>query len=200
LDEAITKEIESETGLAELPTEVRSTLSQPEMIARTWSHGTQKVAATNQRLFIQQGLLSRSTLEIPYSSINSIEHVRRYRWGTLLIGAALSLVMFTQHYVSPIISRTLTSNLVFLLTSLVPTIKLQLSQLLANLWLIPISIALLLFLTGARRGFALHGARLIPIYLPQSFSETVQYIRELQDRDQSSKSTISNSTVKRNVE
>jgi len=188
LDEAITEEIESETGLAELPTEVRSTLSQPEMIARTWSHGTQKVAATNQRLFIQQGLLSRSTLEIPYSSINSIEHVRRYRWGTLLVGAALSLVMFIQHYVSPIISRTLTSKLVFLVTSLVPTMKLQLSQLLANLWLIPISIALLLFLTGARMGFALHGARLIPIYLPQSFSETVQYIRELQDRDQSSKS------------
>jgi hypothetical protein len=185
LDDAITKEIESETGLAELPTEVRSTLSEPEMVARTWSHGTQKIAATSERLFIQQGLLSRSTLEIPYSSINSIEHMRRYRWGTLLIGAGLSLVMFIQHYVYPIISRTLTSEIVLLMTSIVPTIKLQLSQVLANLWLIPISIAILLFLTGARRGFALHGARLSPIYLPQSFGEAVQYIREVQDRDQS---------------
>jgi len=200
LDEAITKEIESETGLAELPTEVRSTLSEPEMVARTWSHGTQKVAATNERLFIQQGLLSRSTIEIPYSSVNSIEHMRRYRWGTLLIGAGLSVVMFTQHYVSPIISRTLTSKVVLLVTSILPTIKLQLSQFLANIWLIPISIALLLFLGGARRGFALHGARLVPIYLPQSFGETVQYIRELQDQGQSSKSSTPNRTVSRNVE
>jgi glycosyltransferase involved in cell wall biosynthesis len=204
LDAAITEDIESETGLAALPSEVRSTLSKPETVARTWSHGTKKVAATNERLFIQQGLLSRSTLEIPYSSINSIEHMRRYRWGTLLIGAGLSFVMFIQHYVSPIMSRTLTSKLVFLVTtivtSMVPTIKPQLSQILANLWLIPISIALLLFLTGARRGFALHGARLIPIYLPQSFSEAVQHIRELQDRDQSSKSSISDSTVQRNPE
>jgi D-inositol-3-phosphate glycosyltransferase len=200
LDAAITEAIENETGLAELPTEVRSTLSEPEIVARTWARGTLKVVATNERLFIQRGLLSRSTLEIPYSSINSIEHVRRYRWGTLLIGAIVSFLMFTQHYLSPIISRTLTSKVVFLVTTIVPTIKLQLSQVLANLWLIPISVALLLFLTGARRGFALHGARLVPIYLPQSFSEAIRYIRELRDRDQSSKSSISNRTVQRNVE
>jgi hypothetical protein len=195
LDETITKEIESETGLAELPTEVRSTLSEPEMVARAWSHGTQKIVATNKRLFIQQGLLSRSTVEIPYSSINSIEHIRRYRWRTLLIGAGLSFVMFTQHYVSPIISRTLTSRLVSLVMDTLPTIKLQLSQLLANLWLVPISIALLLFLAGARKGFALHGARLSPIYLAQSFGEAVEYIRQLLDEDRSGKIGDAKNTV-----
>ena len=195
LDETITKEIESETGLAELPTEVRSTLSEPEMVARAWSHGTQKIAATNKRLFIQQGLLSRSTVEIPYSSINSIEHIRRYRWKTLLIGAGFSFVMFTQHYVSPIISRTLTSRLVSLIINTLPTIKLQLTQLLANLWLVPISIALLLFLAGARKGFALHGARLSPIYLSRSFGEAVEYIRQLLDEDRSGKISDAKSTL-----
>jgi D-inositol-3-phosphate glycosyltransferase len=200
LDEAITKEIESETGLAELPTEVRSTLSEPEMVARTWSHGTQKLVATNKRLFLQQGLLSRSTLEIPYSSVNSIGHIRRYPWGILLVGVSLSFLMFIQYYVFPLISETLTSRVVFLVTSMLPTIKAELSQLLANLWLIPMSIALLLFLVGARKGYALHGAKLSPIYLTQSFGEAVKYIRELQDRDQTSKSSVSNGAVQQNVE
>lgn len=195
LDETITKEIESETGLAELPTEVRSTLSEPEMVVRAWSHGTQKIAATNKRLFIQQGLLSRSTVEIPYSSINSIEHIRRYNWRTLLIGAGLSFVVFTQHYVSPIISRTLTSMLVSLAMNTLPTIKLQISQLVTNLWMVPISIALLLFLAGARKGFALHGAKLRPIYLAQSFGEAVEYTRQLLDEARSSKIADAKSTV-----
>ncbi|WP_455283772.1 glycosyltransferase [[Eubacterium] cellulosolvens] len=185
LDQAITNEIESESGLAKLPSEVRCTLSEPEMVGRTWSHGAKKLAATNKRLFIQRGLLSRSTLEIPYSSINSIEHIRRYPWATLIIGGGLSSAMFIQHYVSPIISRTLTSELILFLTSMLPGTKVELSQLLAHLWLVPISIALILFLIGARKGYALHGARLSPIYLPQSFSEAVQYIRESQDQHQS---------------
>jgi len=184
LDEALTKEIESESGLGELPTEVRSTLSEPEMVARTWSHGAKRVVATNKRLFVQQGLLSRSTLEIPYSTVNSIEHIRRYPWATLIIGAGLSSAIFIQHYVYPIISRTITSRLTFFLSSILPTFRVELSQLLAHIWLVPISIALLLFLIGARRGYALHGARLSPIYLPQSFGETVEYIRESQDQHQ----------------
>ncbi len=90
LDSAITKEIENETGTSTLPSEVRSTISEPEYVVRTWSHGTLKVAATERRMFIQRGRLSRSTLELPYSSIHSIEHVRQYRWKALLTGGILS--------------------------------------------------------------------------------------------------------------
>ena len=50
------------------------------------------------------------------------------------------------------------------------------------LWLVPISLAALLFLIGARKGYALHGATLEPIYLPPSFGEAVQYMREQQSR------------------
>ena len=90
LDQALTKEIQKESGLTKLPKEVRSTLSEPEVVARTWSHGSQKLVATNKRVFIQQGRLSRSTTEIPYSNVSSIEHIRRYSWRTLVVGAALS--------------------------------------------------------------------------------------------------------------
>jgi len=183
LDGALTREIEKETGLTTLTSEVRSTLSEPELVVRTWSHGTQRIAATERRLFVQRGRLSRSTLEIPYSSIHSIEHVRRYRWRTLLVGAILSTLLFVQHYVSPIISRTLTSRLLFFAARIIPTFGTRLESTIALLWMFPIAFGAIIFLLGIRKGFALHGATLVPIYLPPSFTEAVQYVREMQNKD-----------------
>lgn len=192
LDAAITKEIERETGMAELPPEVRSTFLEPEVVVHTWTHGTRKLVATDRRVFIQEGRLSKSTLEMPYSSITSIEHIRRYAWRTLVIGAALSTLMFIHHYISPIISRTLTSKLDHILISLIPAIGSELPHILATIWTVPIFVALLLFLIRARKGFALHGVRLDPAYLPQSFGEAIKYIREMQDRIQPKKSNNTN--------
>ena len=182
LDSALTKEIERETGMSTLPSEVKSTISEPEYIVRTWSHGTVRVAATERRMFIQTGHLSRSTLELPYSSIHSIEHVRHLHWQALLTGGILSALLFIQHYISPIISRTLTTRLVFLASSLVPNAGTRMETAIGLLWLVPISLAALLSLIGARKGYALHGATLEPIYLPPSFGEAVQYMREQQSR------------------
>ena len=180
LDSALTKEIENESGLSMLPSEVRSTISEPEYVVRTWSHGTIRVAATERRVFIQRGRLSRSTLELPYSSIHSIEHVRRLRWKALLTGGVLSAFLFVQHYVSPIISSSLTARLVALALSLDPSAGTRMDTAIGLLWAVPISLAVVLFLIGARKGYALHGATLDPIYLPPSFSEAVQYVREHQ--------------------
>jgi glycosyltransferase involved in cell wall biosynthesis len=182
LDQAITRELEKESGLLTLPVEVRSTMSHPEYVVRTWSHGTKRVAATERNVFIQHGHLSRSTLEIPYSSIRSIEHARRYHWKTLLTGGVLSALLFIQHYVSPIISRTLTSRIVILAARLVPKAGIPIETLIGAIWLVPIALATIVFLIGARKGYALHGATLNPVYLPPSFKEAVQYIRDVQDR------------------
>jgi glycosyltransferase involved in cell wall biosynthesis len=181
LDQALTKEIEQESSLAKLPKEVRSTLTEPEAVARAWSHGSTKLVATNKRMFIQQGRLSRSTTEIPYSNVSSIEHIRRYNWRTILVGASLSVLMFIQHYVFPIVSRTLTSKIDIVAAGLLPGLRVQLLQAIANLWLVPISLALLLFLIRGRKGYAIQGARLSPIFLPHSFKEPIQYIHEKQD-------------------
>lgn len=183
LEQAITKEIEKETGLTELPAEVRSGFQEPEIITGTWSHGALKIAATDKRLFVQRGKVSRKTLEIPYSSITSIEHIRQYRWKTLLVGAGLSILMLIHHYVTPIISRTLTSRLILFAINLAPNVTKELPQTLANLWLIPITLATVLFLTGTRKGYALHGTRQTPIFLPQSFTEAIEYVREMQAVD-----------------
>jgi D-inositol-3-phosphate glycosyltransferase len=186
LDSALTLEMEKESGLAQLPPEVRSTLSEPEIVIRSWSHGTRKVAATSKRLFIQQGRLSRRTLEIPYSNISSIEHIRRYDWQVLLLGAVLSLLLLTQHYLFPIISIAFSSWVVSIAISVFPNIKSELTQILLTIWLVPLLIALLLFLVRARKGYAIRTATPAPTYLPHSFSEAIQHIREMQDKAQSS--------------
>jgi D-inositol-3-phosphate glycosyltransferase len=185
LDLAITKEVEKESGLTQLPSEVRLTLQKPEVVIRSWSHGTRKVAATSRRLFIQEGRLSRRTIEIPYSNISSIEHIRRYNWSDLVIGAILSLLLFTQHYFFPIISRTLTSRILLFVLRLLPNLKGQLPEILPSIWLVPISIGLLLFLLSTRKGYVLRTGSVGQIYLPPSFIEAINYIREAQDKVQS---------------
>jgi len=180
LEQAIANEIERETGVAMMPAEVRSTLPEPETVVQSWSHGTRRVITTNKRLFIQRGRLSRSTIEIPYASIKSIQYIRRYDWRTLLSGAGLSLLMFIQHYISPILSRTLTSRFVSILILLAPSIKPNLPRILADIWIIPITFALILFLIKARKGYALHGPTRNPIYLPPSFGEAIDRIRSIQ--------------------
>jgi hypothetical protein len=183
LDQAITNEMEKETGLSALPTEVRSTISQPEYVVHTWSHGTVKIAATERRIFIQRGRLSRNTLEIPYPSINSIEYVRRHHWKALLTGGLLSVLLFIQHFVTPIISRTLTSRLTALASVFLSLRGINMEGVIRFLWLIPISIGVIVFLIGMRQGYALQGATIKPIFLPPSFSQAVQYVRDMQNQE-----------------
>ncbi len=178
LDSALTRELERESGLSTLPPEVRSSLSEPELVARSWSRGTQKVVATNRRVFIQQGRFSRRTFEIPYSGIETIEHIRRYPMRLLFAGLGLSALLFIQHYFVPIISRNITSAALNLATRIFPTFRLFLPYVLA----LPAAVGVVLFLYGARKGYALHGAAMRPVYLPQPFGEAVTYVREMQDR------------------
>ncbi len=187
LGEVITKEIEGETGLSTLPSEVRSTLSAPEMVVRSWSRGTQRLVATDRRLFIQHGRLSRTTIEVPYSNITSIEYSRRYAWRSLLIGGILSSLMFIHHYVSPIISRSLTSRIVLMAVDVAPKVRVALPQVLADVWLVPISAAFFLFLIRTRKGYALHGVKVDSVFLPRSFGEAIQFIREMRNPTQGKK-------------
>ena len=180
LDAAITKEVEKETGLSTLPEEVRSTITEPEYVTHTWSHGAMKVAATERRVFIQRGRFSRNTLEIPYPSINSIEHIRKQHWKTLILGGLLSLLLFVQHYVSPIISRQLTSRFELLVSRVLPTGVANVEAV-RFLWLAPLLIAAIVFLIEMRQGYALHGASIKPVFLSPAFSKAIQYIREMQN-------------------
>ena len=172
LDVALTNELEKESGLSQLPTEVKSTLVEPELVTATWSHQAYRVVATNHRIFIQKGRFSRSTLEVPYSSIASIEYAKRYSWSALVLGILLSVIVFTTPFSVPIVTHELglillwaTSNLrLFIVASLIPAL-----------------IGIVIFASTLKSGYALQGAKTTAIFLPPRFKEAIQYIREMHD-------------------
>jgi hypothetical protein len=55
---------------------------------------------------------------------------------------------------------------------------------------IPISFAAIVFLIGMRKGYALHGASMNPVFLAPAFGKSVQYIREIQNREIAGNRTI----------
>ncbi|MCP8307371.1 MAG: glycosyltransferase family 4 protein [archaeon] len=185
LDRAITEELVKESGLSQIPPYVHSTFLEPEQVLRSWSSGTRKVVATNRRLFIKHGVISKKVLEVPYGNITSIEHMRRYSWKTLLLGSIASIFFIIEPYLSPIFSKALIAKIEGFLRLLFPNISLQFNipdVLLDNLPLIPISIALVIFIIQSRTGFTLNCAGMKPIYLPHAFQEAISYIRSIQDQ------------------
>jgi len=172
LDEALTRELEKESGLSILPAEVKSTLTESDVVVATWSHGPRKVVATNQRVFIQKGRLSRSTVEVPYSNINSIEYIRHYNWTALIIGAIVSTLVLTARFYVPVLMNKL--------SLLLPLLKSNLTIILV-LGLAPIVIGATMFGTSLRKGYALEGAKTRPIFLPWQFRESIERIREMHE-------------------
>ena len=69
-----------------------------------------------------------------------------------------------------------------LASMLIPNAGPRIEAVTGFLWVFPISLAAILFLIGIRRGYALQGATISAIYLPPSFSEAIQYVREQQSR------------------
>jgi hypothetical protein len=66
---------------------------------------------------------------------------------------------------------------------LIPPGVISLEAVTRVLWTIPITLAAIVFLIGMRRGYALHGASMKPVFLPPAFGKVVQYIREIQNRE-----------------
>src|SRR5665647_2521927 len=125
LDQALTAELIKERGLIEIPSEARSTLSSPENALKSWSSGSWGVIATEKRLFIRRGVLSRKVTEIPFKNISSIEYMRRYSWKTLVLGAAISVFLFVLPFFSQIFSRSFVAGLDELVRSILPQSFLQ---------------------------------------------------------------------------
>lgn len=172
LDEALTRELEKESGLSPLPSEVKSTLTEPELVVGTWSHGNRKVVATNKRIFVEKGRVSRSTIEVPYSNISSIEYVRHYSWVALIVGAILSAAVLATPFMQPFIISEV--NL------LLPLARANPIRLLI-VGVLPLIVGLAIFGSSLRKGYALQGAKERPIFLPRAFREAIEHIREMHE-------------------
>jgi D-inositol-3-phosphate glycosyltransferase len=195
LDAALTHELIKERGLIEIPSEARSTLSSPENVLKSWSSGSWGVIATEKRLFIRRGVLSRKVTEIPFKNISSIEYMRRYSWKTFVLGAAISVFLFALPFFSQIFSKAFITGLDELVRSILPQSFLNsptLGAFITFLSLLPFLIAVIIFAVQARTGYTLRGPGLAALYLPRKFRETITFIRSMQD-DGSIKKKLGNS-------
>jgi roadblock/LC7 domain-containing protein len=191
LDEALTEEMIKESGLKHIPQEARRTLVEPETVLETWSTGSWRAVATERRLFIKHGRLSRKVTEIPYWNISYIEHTRRYPWKILATGFLPTLVLLIIFSLGPqwpsILENTFISTVEESINSVITMIP-QLGSrenLMILVATIPMLVGLGAFAVLARTGFNLHGSRTKPIYLPHRFSEVVTFIRNVQDKQMS---------------
>jgi glycosyltransferase involved in cell wall biosynthesis len=184
LDDALTEELLKERGLTRIPIEARDTLSKPENVLKSWKWGSWGVVATERRLFIRRGIISRKVTEIPYRNISSIEYTRRFSWKTLIIGAVISFFFLVEPFLRPIFSGAFVAKLEDFVRLFVPTSFLQ-SPVLATfveiLPLIPLTLAIIAFAVQARTGFTLRGPGIDAIYLPSRFREAIGFIRNIQD-------------------
>jgi hypothetical protein len=186
LDDALTEEIIKENGLERIPVEARRTLVEPEKVLKTWSAGTWGAVATDRRLFIRHGRLSRKVAEMPYSNISYIEHTRRYPWKILVAGLLPSLGILLEPLWRSVLKSTFISTVEEFLNSIMAMVpQLASHQTLLILFaIIPILLSLAVFGIQSRTGFNLYGSGMKPIYLPHNFSELIAFIRKVQDSQQ----------------
>jgi hypothetical protein len=184
LDEAITEKLVKESGLLNLPHETVLTLADAEKVVKTWSKGSWGVVATDRRLFIRHGRISRKITEIPYENVAYIEHTRNYPWKILLTGL---LPMFAI-LLEPLWRLILKSDFIAVLEQLVNSVMTIIPQLsspemaTAFIALVPYVTCTAIFLANARTGFNLRGLGTKPIYLPHKFRDTIAFIRSIQDK------------------
>jgi len=191
LDEALTEEMIKESGLNHIPAEALLTLSEPEHVLKTWSAGNWAAVATDRRLFVRHGRLSRKVTEIPYASISYMEHTRRYPWRILIAGFVPALLVLLEPLWRTILRPTFISTIEQFVNTLILAVPQLVSpQTLAFLFvLVPWTIGLAAFGLEARTGFNLYGQGLRPIYVPHRLSEVVTFVRKVQDKQQDAQQT-----------
>lgn len=184
LDEALTKEMIKNDGLNQIPSEARQTLAEPEHVLKTWSSGNWGAVATDRRLFIKKGRVSKKIAEIPYTNIAYIEHTRRYPWRILLAGFIPTLILLSEPLLRTILKDTFISSIDGLVGAVARSIPIfsSIQTVLMLFWLIPLFSGVAGFALEARVGFNLYTSTIKPVYLPHKFSEVVTFLRKVQDR------------------
>ena len=184
LDDAITEEMIKESGLIHIPHEALVTLAEPEHVLKTWSRGSWGVVATDGRLFVKHGRISRKVTEIPYKSIAYIEHTRRYPWKILLAGLSPTFILLLDPLWRSIFKPTFISAIETLMSSIMTAVHQFASPQTVMILLasIPCLISLVAFALQARTGFNLQGSGIKPVYLPHGFQEVIALIRNVQDK------------------
>jgi len=184
LDDAITEQMIKESGLTHVPEETISTLAEPEHVLKTWSKGNLRIVATDRRLFIKHGRISRKVAEIPYGSIAYIEHARRYPWKILLAGFLPAIILLLEPMWRAILKPSFISAVQTAANSIITVVPQlgSIQALMLLIALIPCLAGITAFALEARSGFNLHGSGTRLAYIPHGFREAITFIRNVQDK------------------
>jgi hypothetical protein len=170
--------------LKEIPLELSETLTKPEYVLKSWSCGAAGVIATNRRIFIRRGLISKSVIGVRYQNIQAIEYARRTPWKIPLAGVFVSGLALLSPSLKDMLSPSLISKIDSFLSTMTSVLPTGLNEWLPILLpLLPMLAAGIIFFVKNRVGFQLHGAGNEPIYLPGTFKKAVEFIRNMQDKD-----------------
>jgi len=184
LDEALTKEMIKNNGLKDIPFEALQTLAEPEHVLKTWSSGNWGVVATDRRLFVRKGRISKRIAEIPYTNIAYIEHTRRYPWKILLAGFLPTLVLLLEPLLHTVLRDTFISAIeqpLWFVASAIPLFLNAQVVFILLFSLVPFLSGLGAFALQARSGFNLYTSAIKPVYLPHMFREVVTLVRKVHD-------------------
>jgi len=184
LDDALTAQMVKESGMNHIPPEALLTLADPEHVLKTWSRGSWALVATDRRLFVRHGRVSRKVTEIPYPSISYIEHTRRFPWRTLIASFVPAALVLLEPLWRTILQPSFISSIEQMLNLFLAYFPQLLSQqnLAALFALAPLAVGLVAFGLQARSGFNLFGLGSKPVYVPHGFGEAVTFIRKVQDK------------------
>jgi len=187
LDDAITEEMIVESGMNRIPPEALLTLAEPEHVLKTWSTGSWAAVATDRRLFVKHGRISRKVTEIPYPSISYIEHTRRFPWKILMASFVPAVILLLEPLWRTILKSSFISSIEQLLNAFAAHFSPMVSQqtILVLFGLVPCVVGLAVFVLQSGIGFNLYGQGMRPIYLPHGLGEAVTFIRKTQDKQRS---------------
>jgi hypothetical protein len=180
LDAAIEKELLKESGLVNIPREVQATLSKPEYVLKSWRAGSSSIIATNKRVFVRQGIISRRVIDMRYKDIRAIEHARKFPWRTVLVGALISILFLAAPSVRSILSQAFMAQVDELVTRIASALPVFfISDMFKDvlLPLLPLLISIVIFGFRTRTGFSLRGEG-IRLQLPGRFKGAISFIRE----------------------
>jgi D-inositol-3-phosphate glycosyltransferase len=180
LDTAIEKEMLKESGLVNIPREVQATISKPEYVLKSWRSGSCGIVATNKRVFVRQGIISRRVTDIRYKDIRAIEHARNFPWRVVLGGAVISVLFLAAPSIRPILSRAFMAQvdeLAARIASMLPTFFSSDMFTDILLPLLPFFISIIIFGFRTRSGFSLRSEG-VRLQLPGRFKKAISFIRE----------------------
>jgi D-inositol-3-phosphate glycosyltransferase len=184
LSSAINEQLTRESGLKDIPLELSETLTKPEFVLKSWSCGSSGAIATNRRIFIKQGFISKSVIGIRYRNIRAIEYARRSPWKIPLAGVFLSSLALLAPSLKDLLASSLVTKIDAFLGGVTGALPVTVNEWLTIvLPLLPMAAAGVIFFVKNRVGFQLHGAASGPIYLPGKLKKAVEFIRQMQDNE-----------------